>query len=60
MKIRLLKKWDWVNKTFARGTVLEVVDGLAKRMIADKKAEEYTGPYPKVEKMKTDLFKPKV
>jgi hypothetical protein len=59
MKIRLLKKWDWVHRTFPRGTILEVVDGLAKKMINAKTAEEYTGVYPPKGKVKTDLFKPK-
>jgi hypothetical protein len=59
MRIRLLKKWDWVHKTFYRGTVLKVVDGYAKKLISEGIAEEYNGEYPPKEKMKTDLFKPK-
>jgi hypothetical protein len=59
MRIRLLKKWDWIHKTFHRGTVLEVSDGVAKKMIQDGSAEQYTGEYPPKEKMKSNLFKPK-
>lgn len=59
MRVRLLKKWDWVHRTFHIGTVLEVVDSYANKMINDGIAEKYTGEYPPKTKMKTDLFKPK-
>jgi hypothetical protein len=39
--------------------VIGLSTGLAKRMIANKEAEEYTGEYPPQTKMKTNLFKPK-
>jgi hypothetical protein len=59
MKIRLLKKWDWVRRIFPMGSILEVTPGLAKKMINEKTAEEYSGEYPPKTKMKTNFFKPK-
>lgn len=55
MKVRLLRKW----RVWPIGRVIEIFDSTAKEMIRDGIAERYTGEYPPVEKMKTELFKPK-
>jgi hypothetical protein len=60
MKVRLKKSWKWGSiKTFHIGTVLEVVDPVAKKMVSEGTAEVYTGPYPPKGKMRTDFFKQK-
>jgi hypothetical protein len=60
MRIRLLTKWEWIHKTFYKGTVLEVSDGVAKQMIQTGTAEKYTGEYPPKEKMKTSFLNQKI
>jgi hypothetical protein len=64
MRLRLLRKWENHEKVYPIGQIISVSTGLAKRMIEENKAEEYTGPYPikitRRTKMKTDLFKPTI
>jgi hypothetical protein len=58
MKIMLVKKWDWVRKTFPIGQILEVAPGLGAKLIESKTAELYTGQYPPKKKTKTNFFNP--
>lgn len=55
MKIRLLKRW----KFWPIGQKMEVYDTKAKQLIQSGIAEKFDGDMKVVEKMKTDLFKPK-
>jgi hypothetical protein len=64
MRIRLLKSWiNTQGKKYPVGQILGISKGLALRMIAEGKAEEYCGAYPpprgRKGKMKTNFFKPK-
>jgi len=56
MKIRLLKKWE----AYPIGSVIEVWEPKANKLIREKSAERYTGEYPPRTKMKTNFFKPKI
>ena len=55
MRVRLLTKW----RAWPTGQVIEIFDATAKQMLSDGIAERYTGEYPPVQKMRTELFKPK-
>jgi hypothetical protein len=59
MRLRLLRKWENHGDVYPRGTIISISTGMAKRMIEEKRAEEYKGEYPPKRKMKTNLFKPK-
>jgi len=41
------------------GTILNLTNSYAQRLISECKAEKYNGEYPPAKKMKTDFFKPK-
>lgn len=53
MRIRLFRKW----RSYPVGQIVNVFRPEALKLIEDKKAEEYKGPYPPKEKMRTQLFK---
>jgi hypothetical protein len=60
MWIRLLKSHTLFNgKKLPMGRVIQVTTEYAEPLIESKEAEQYTGPLPPIEKMKTELFNPK-
>ena len=62
MRIRLLKRWANEFDSYRMGTILNLSNGYAKRLIAEGTAEAYAGSYPprgRSEKLRTDFFKPK-
>lgn len=54
MWVRLLKS----DKKLKVGRVVKVIPSMARKLIENKNAIEYTDGFP-VKKMKTDFFKPK-
>lgn len=54
MWVRLLKS----QRKYKIGQALKVINDLGRELIRKKEAIEYTGGFP-IQKMKTDLFKPK-
>ena len=60
MWIRLLKSHILhTNKKLPVGRVLRVTREYGGELISKEVAEEYTGPIPPIEKLKTDFFQPK-
>lgn len=61
MRVRLLKSWvGLTGRKYPIGQILIVTNGLAKKLINEKRATKYTGEYPPRKlKIRTDFFKPK-
>lgn len=61
MRIRLHRSLKTPHATYAIGTVINMTQGPAEKLILEGKAEKYSGPYPPTEKMKikADFFKQK-
>jgi len=54
MWVRLIRSHGKIKM----GKVIKVIPSVARKMIEDKRAIEYTDGFP-VKKIKTDFFKPK-
>lgn len=59
MRVRLLKRVKTPHADYAIGTVINVTQGFANRLMREEQAEKYSGEYPPKKKMRTQFFKPK-
>lgn len=59
MRIRVLKSVVTPHTKYVMGNIVNATNSFAGRLISEGKAEIYTGEYPPIKKMKTELFKPK-
>jgi hypothetical protein len=60
MRVRLHRSWiNMQGRKYPIGQVLQVDKTLGRHLIDQNYGTEYTGEYPKVNKVKTQFFKPK-
>lgn len=58
---RLELKKSWTNPQGVKyfvGTIIQVDRSLGRKLLADGTANVYSGPYPPIGKVRTELFKP--
>jgi hypothetical protein len=59
MRVRLHRSWtNTQGRKYPIGQVLQVDKSLGRLLVNENYGTEYNGEYPKVNKVKTEFFKP--